>query len=55
MADIEKLIEAKKFAEAQLAISAARREGHLSGAEARALGKTLDEAQAKAPAKKGRK
>ena len=54
MADIKALIEAKKFRDAQLAIGEARREHRLSGAEARALGKELDEAQAKAPAKSRR-
>lgn len=48
--DITSLIEAGKFAEAQLAIGTARRELKLSGAEARALGKMLDEAKEAAPA-----
>ncbi len=54
MADINALIEAKKFAEAQAAIAAARRGGELSGAEARALGAKLDAAKP-APKAKGRK
>ncbi len=44
------LIGDKKFAEAQTAIAEARRNGGLSGAEARALGAELDMAQAAAPA-----
>lgn len=42
--DIAALIAAGKITEARIAISAARREGQLSGSEARALGKLADDA-----------
>ena len=49
MADIKALIAAGKGREARLAISEARRNLELSGAEARALGKQADEVIAASP------
>ena len=55
MVDIEALLAAGKGREALNAISEARRNLELSGAQARALGKRADELVEVAPKAKGRK